>query len=313
MTVNENRTADATGNDRVRDDDRQQLAEVLDLDPASLADAVRLRDDLALDSLAMMSLLTWLETRGVQTVDSAGQPVTVGDVLALLEHTAVTGVSVRVAGSRTSPAGPADVTLARWLPPRDRGSGFPEPGGLAPAADGVGLAPTLSDATVRLTPVGPDDVRFLYSLAVHPQTCFRWRYRGVPPPVERFAADLWSQVLVQFVVRRTENQEPVGHVVAYGAEIGHGHTYIGAVFQPAYTGTGLAARAAMMFIRYLFHAFPLRKLYMEVPEFNWPQLRSGENQLFRVEGRLRDHEHFAGRYWDRLLCAIYRDGLPAHD
>jgi RimJ/RimL family protein N-acetyltransferase len=157
--------------------------------------------------------------------------------------------------------------------------------------------------------VEPEDVRFLYTLATHPYTCFRWRYRGNPPPIDRFAADLWSKVLVQFVARRNDNGEPVGHVVAYGADMGQGYAYLGAVFQPWYAGTGLAAKATAMFVRYLFHTQPLRKLYLEVPGFNWEQVRSGEGRLFQVEGVMRDHEHFAGRYWDRYLCAIYPDAV----
>jgi RimJ/RimL family protein N-acetyltransferase len=175
---------------------------------------------------------------------------------------------------------------------------------LAPPAPSP-LAPVLSNHDLRLTPVEPDDVRFLYSLATHPETCYRWRYRGVPPQTDRFLADLWAQVLVQFVARRTEDGEPVGHVVAYGADLGQGYAYLGAVFRPPYSGSGLAAQGSAMFIRYLFHAFALRKLYIEVPGFNWPQLSSGEGKLFQVEGIMRDHEHYAGRYWDRYLCAVY--------
>jgi hypothetical protein len=45
---------------------------------------------------------------------------------------------------------------------------------------------------------------------------------GRPPPPDRFAADLWSQVLVQYVVR-THSDEPVGQVVAYAADLAAGH------------------------------------------------------------------------------------------
>jgi hypothetical protein len=79
---------------------------------------------------------------------------------------------------------------------------------------------------------------------------------------------------------------------------------------PPHTGTGLAAQAVALFLRYLFHTFPLTKAYLEVPGYNWAQVRSGEGTLFEVEGVLRDHHFYAGRRWDQYLCAIYRDRLP---
>lgn len=167
------------------------------------------------------------------------------------------------------------------------------------------LAPQLETGTLRLAPVTGGDIPFLYALAVEPETGFRWRYRGSVPSMERFTAELWDQVLVQFVVRRVEDSVPVGQLVAYGDEPSLRHTYLGAVFHPLCSGTGLAAQAVSLFVRYLFHTFPLNKIYMEVPGVNWPQLQSGQGILFQVEGVLKDHDYYAGRYWDKYLCAIY--------
>jgi len=264
------------------------MAELLDLDPATLADGARLADGLGLDSLAMMSLLTWMETCGVTIGTDRGWPASVGEVLSLIEKAAVPGLAIRVAGGHDlGLAGPADVP-----PPR------------LPSSP---LAPVLSSTTFRLTPIEQHDLDFLYTLAAQAETSFRWRYRGAPPPPERFAAELWTQVLVQYVARRTEDNQPVGHVVAYGADPSLHHAYVGAVFQPQHTGTGLAAQVVALFVRYLFHTFPLRTLYLEIPGCNWPQLQSGEGRLFRVEGVLRDHDYYAGRHWDQYLCAIYPD------
>jgi RimJ/RimL family protein N-acetyltransferase len=101
--------------------------------------------------------------------------------------------------------------------------------------------------------------------------------------------------------------------VAYGSDMGNRFTYLGAVFHKAYHGTGLAAQATTMFVNYLFHVYPFDKVYMEVPGFNWPQLRSGEGRFFTLEGRLRDHERYGGQTWDRYICAIYPDGARASD
>lgn len=274
--------------DATREAHRRALAELLGRDAADLPDEAFLGPDLGLDSLVMMGLLTWLEARGAVVADDRARPDTVGAVLALLDRGTAFPAPVSITyGGGLPPGGPAEVPA---LPP----SRSP-------------LAPPTSGGAFTLTPVQPGDTDFLYWLSVQPETCFRWRYRGAPPSYERFAADLWSRVLVQFVVRRSEEGEPVGHVVAYAADSALRHAYIGAVFTPRHAGTGLAARAVSVFVDNLFHCFPLHKLYMEVPGFNWSQLSSGEGALFQVEGLLRGHDYFMGRYWDKRICAIYRD------
>jgi hypothetical protein len=62
-----------------------------------------------------------------------------------------------------------------------------------------------------------------------------------------------------------------------------------------------------LFLNYVFSCFDFRKLYMELPEFNYDQFASGEGRYFELEARLRDHSFFGGRYWDELVLAIYQD------
>jgi RimJ/RimL family protein N-acetyltransferase/aryl carrier-like protein len=262
---------------------RSELAELLDRDPDTMPDELRLAD--SLDSLGMMGVLVWLESRGVTISDDRARPVTVGDVLALLDRSAPR-LSINI-GPVAGETGPTSVPA---LP--------------APVSP---LTPVLTSGGFSLTPVQPGDTEFLYWLASLPETCFRWRYRGVPPAYDRFVADLWARVLVQFVVRREADGEPVGHVVAYAADSTMRHAYVGAVFVPAHNGTGVAAQSVRAFVDYLFHTFPLFKLYLEVPGYNWAQLESGAGRLFEVEGVLRGHDYYAGQYWDKRVCAIYRE------
>jgi len=261
---------------------------LLDRDVASLADNASLLDDLALDSLAMMSLIAWLGSQGAVLDGQQRRPATVADLLSLLDK--ANPLRVRV----TSPSG------ERLGPPEfsARPAGSVDP-----------LAPELADQLVRLLPVVPDDSEFLYDLTVRPENSYRWRYRGLPPSYERFVGDMWQAVMVQFTVRRAADNQHIGHVVAYSANPSLRYCYLGALFVPQYAGTGIPAHAVSMFARYLFHTCPFKKLYLEVPGYNWDQVRSGEGQLFSVEGVLRGHNWYAGRDWDEYLCAIYRDGV----
>jgi acyl carrier protein len=73
----------------VRDRHRMELAELLGFEVGRLNDSARLDSDLGLDSLAKMSLLTWLADK-VGLIGSAdSQPDTVGEVLTLLDGAAV--------------------------------------------------------------------------------------------------------------------------------------------------------------------------------------------------------------------------------
>ena len=289
MTV-DHATAERTG----REACRRELAALLELDPGQLGDAARLDEDLCADSLTMMRILIWLEGKGVTIDSDRSRPDRVGDLLSLVDS-AARGVSIRIGGGLGSPSSMDGIAAV----PAFAGS------------PGDPLAPVLAGHGLQLDPVVPDDTGFLFMLAAAPETSFRWRYRGAPPPLERFTEAMWSQVLVQFVARRTENGESVGQVVAYGADPIARYAYVGAVFIPPLTGSGLAAHAVALFVRYLFHTFPFVKLYLEVPGYNWPQLSSGEGTLFTVEGVLRDHYQYAGQVWHQYLCAIYRDGLPS--
>ncbi|GAA0910030.1 GNAT family N-acetyltransferase [Virgisporangium aurantiacum] len=296
-------TAETTTPDRERDHRgghardrregwRNEIAAMLELDPAELFDAARLVDDLGLDSLAMMRLFAWLDVKGVSAANrNALQRI--GDVFALLERMPARGdVSLVVVGMRTGDdragLGPAAVT------------GLPSAAGRRSP-----LAPVLSSHAYQLTPIQETDLPFLYALAVHPESSYRWRYRGNPPSPEEFTAELWGQVLTQFVARNATSGEPAGLVVSYAADLAQGHASIGAVFTPDHAGTGLAAEITALFVRYLFHTFRLHKVYLEVPGFNWPQVESGAGRLFQVEGVLRDHDFYAGRYWDKYVCAVY--------
>lgn len=268
-----------------RDEWRREIAELLELDPAALSDQAGLTGELGLDSMAMMTLFGWLDAKGVAAVNRT-ELRRVGDILALLERLPA-GQRLSVVVTDGAELGPTSTI------------------GLLPARKRSPLAPVLANAAYELTPIQESDLDFLHALAIHPETGYRWRYRGNPPSQQDFAADLFGQVLVQYVARVSGNGKPAGQVVCYAADLTQGHASVGAIFTPDHAGTGQAAEITAVFVRYLFHTFRLHKLYLEVPGFNWPQVSSGAGRFFQVEGVLREHDFYAGRYWDKYVCAIY--------
>lgn len=148
---------------------------------------------------------------------------------------------------------------------------------------------------------------FLYACAIHPITGFRWRFRGLSPSPEDFRAQLWSQVLLQRLIVRNDSGASVGLGVCYNGNNADGYAYLAAVGAPQYMGTGAMAEGAALFIGEIFRNWNFRKLYMEAPEFNVDQVRSGLGKWFHEEGRLEAHHFYDGKYHDQLILALYRD------
>lgn len=167
--------------------------------------------------------------------------------------------------------------------------------------------PTRTGRWVALVPVSNRYLEFLYQLAINEENGFRWLLAGVVPPPDMFQQNLWKGVLTQFVVVERRTSSPIGVVVAYNPELHHGFAYIGADFAPTVESTGLGIEAVDIFIEYVFATYNLRKLYLEVPEYNLPSMAHLAGGLFKEEGVLREHTFYQGRYWDRHLLALYRD------
>jgi len=172
----------------------------------------------------------------------------------------------------------------------------------------------LEGRRVLLRPVGVSDHAWLYLLSTHEENAFRWRYRGDTPSPEVFLRSLWDQVLVQLVVEERSTKQPVGLVVAYGADFQNSHVQVAVLLDPSVQRQAWPHEAVILFVNYLFINWNLRKLYAEALGFNYQQFASGAGRIFRVEAKLREYHYWDGRYWDKFIFACTRedwDGLRA--
>lgn len=167
---------------------------------------------------------------------------------------------------------------------------------------------TLDGRWTTLRPINPDDYATLFHMATDPRTIQRWRFRGGTPSYEDFLRHLWDKVLSQFVVVSKASGEILSLVVAYGADHRNGNAYLAVLKNPESTNAS-SLEGVLIFLNYLFSTFPLRKLYLEVPEFNLTQFSAGVGTIMQSEGVLKEHDYFEGRYWDLHILAIYRDRI----
>jgi RimJ/RimL family protein N-acetyltransferase len=169
------------------------------------------------------------------------------------------------------------------------------------------VAPPLEGRHVQLRPLTPRDYESMQRLEFSTDLAIRWRFRGSTPSPELWAQTAWRTVLAQYVVVTPRQQRAIGLVVAYSANYQDQSAYVAAVGFQSQRRSPVMLLGFGLFLNYVFACWQFRKLYLEVPEYNYGQFASGVGRYFQVEARLRDHFFFGGQYWDQLTLAIYRD------
>lgn len=158
---------------------------------------------------------------------------------------------------------------------------------------------------IRLRPLNDGDYRLLRANEMSAALTFRWRFHGEHLAPERYSAQLWDGVLCQFVVERVSDSAVLGHVALYNADHVNGHCYLaGAKFSSA-EGIEFIV-GLLLLVEHAFQGWPMRKIYLEAPEYNYSQFDGAEGWLMDVEGRLSEHTFLDGRYWDLVIGSISR-------
>jgi hypothetical protein len=167
--------------------------------------------------------------------------------------------------------------------------------------------PTLQGRHVFLRTVTPEDYRFLQIFETSGDLGVQWRFRGRTPSPEQWAQMTWMDVLAQFLVIGRASNLPLGVVAIYEPNFQDGHAKLAAARFDSGKRSPPMMIGVALFLRYAFTCWNLRKLYLELPEYNYAQFASGLDRVFRVEGRLREHYYFGGERWDQIVLAIYRE------
>lgn len=165
---------------------------------------------------------------------------------------------------------------------------------------------------VTMRPIQETDIGRLYSASLAPTTAHRWRFRGHTPSPEEFRRSLFGgSTLAQFMVVPTSGTtEPAGLVSAYSGDLTSKHCYV--AFQRTMSGSGgpetrgLMIEGFLVFVQFLFDHFDLRKVYIELPEYNLDLIGNGGDP-FVIEGELKDHYYFGDRMWSQFILALYRE------
>jgi RimJ/RimL family protein N-acetyltransferase len=82
---------------------------------------------------------------------------------------------------------------------------------------------------------------------------------------------------------------------------------IGYELAPEYWGRGYATEAARTMVDFGFRELDLHRISSWCIADNVASARVLEKTGLRLEGRLRENEHFKGRWWDTLLFGVLRE------
>lgn len=167
--------------------------------------------------------------------------------------------------------------------------------------------PSTTGRHVLLRPIASADHEWLYRQAIDSTTGSRWRLHGMIPSADTFLNVLYGGAELSFLVVDRADGSRLGMVQLLGLHERHRFAYLSTFFgaeaqQKAWPLEGIA-----LFLRYVFAAFQLRKIYVESLSPETEQYKSLIGDFFVEEGVLRQHENVFGTYYDMHIFAIYRE------
>jgi RimJ/RimL family protein N-acetyltransferase len=156
-----------------------------------------------------------------------------------------------------------------------------------------------------------EDLPALYQLATAEPVSGRWRYRGAAVSLEQFSKELGDGVLCQFVLHETGADDCLGLVIAYAHDPYSRTAYIAIVLRPECWGSTAAGEALHLMLRHTLRTYNLRKLYAEIPDYNYGRVSSGAGRLFEVEATLKSAQYADGRNLDVHILTVDREEWEA--
>jgi RimJ/RimL family protein N-acetyltransferase len=128
------------------------------------------------------------------------------------------------------------------------------------------------------------------------------------PPIEEFAEEFSQLVSTTnyFLVCAQDSAQPIGFVYAYNSSSVDGYAFFSQFMSERFRRGPHAVEAGLLFLRYLFSFYNLRKLYADVYEFNQIAFKTLTNAGFQSEGFTPEHILYSGTYWGMHRLALYR-------
>jgi RimJ/RimL family protein N-acetyltransferase len=181
------------------------------------------------------------------------------------------------------------------------------------------VTPTMSDVVflqgkkVTLRPYAETDIPYLMKWVNDPE--IRKNIARTMPATEKNERDWLDRIhkaendLVALIIQA--KGIPIGNIgldINWVERIGTVGILIG---EKEYWGKGFGTDASMALIEYAFNTLNLRKIEWMAKAFNKRSIACALGCGFKIEGRLREEYFDEGRYWDQVVCGMFRrEWLP---
>lgn len=110
-----------------------------------------------------------------------------------------------------------------------------------------------------------------------------------------------------FTIHAREDDRLIGMIGLDGIQWNHGEAFVGiGLGEREYWGKGYGTDAMRVILRYAFTELNLRRVSLDVFEYNPRAIKSYEKAGFRYEGCMRGMLHRDGRCWDLIFMSILR-------
>lgn len=170
---------------------------------------------------------------------------------------------------------------------------------------------SLDGPSVRLRPITRADYGFMWQCRTHPEILYLWMQGRTLPSFEQYTQELdgslTGKALTTLLIETIDGSAPIGYVFAYEFSAFDHTAFFSIVIHPVYVQYGWAAEASILFFNYLFTYFDLRKISIEIFEFNQMALERLILLGARVEGRFRGQRYYQGGYHDIIRLAIMHE------
>lgn len=113
--------------------------------------------------------------------------------------------------------------------------------------------------------------------------------------------------LFSFLIRTLEGDYLIGEVDLHVTQWPNGDAFVGIGIVNGYQGQGYGTDAMRVILRYAFTEINLRRVTLNVFEYNPCAIRSYEKAGFKPEGRMRGFLNREGRRHDLIYMGILRE------
>jgi RimJ/RimL family protein N-acetyltransferase len=114
--------------------------------------------------------------------------------------------------------------------------------------------------------------------------------------------------LFSFMIRTLEGDRLIGEVGLHVTQWSHGDAFVGiGISEREYQGKGYGTDAMRLILRYAFTEINLRRVTLDVFEYNPRAIRSYEKAGFKLEGRMRGFLNRENRRYDLVYMGILRE------